>query len=146
MPVLRVEKTALKLAEKYHADHEKVSIAALSHDYAKERPDEEMRDLIISEDLDLEMLQYGNNIWHGPIGAVLMKNEYHLEDEEVLEAIDEADLDVEQIEKLYSMLEAAGTGVAMGNAREDVKALGFPVCLTNDEDGVARYIDENILR
>lgn len=45
-----------------------------------------------------------------------------------------------------SMLEAAGVGVAMGNAREDVKAMGFPVCLTNDEDGVARYIDENILR
>ena len=45
-----------------------------------------------------------------------------------------------------SMLEAAGVGVAMGNAREDVKAMGFPVCLTNDKDGVARYIDENILR
>ena len=45
-----------------------------------------------------------------------------------------------------SMLEADGTGIAMGNAREDVKALGFQVCLTNDEDGVARYIDENILR
>jgi len=45
-----------------------------------------------------------------------------------------------------SMLEAAGTGVAMGNAREDVKALGFPVCRTNDNDGVARYIDENVLR
>ena len=45
-----------------------------------------------------------------------------------------------------SMLEAAGTGVAMGNARDDVKALGFPICLTNDEDGVARYIDEHILR
>lgn len=45
-----------------------------------------------------------------------------------------------------SMLEAAGTGVAMGNAREDVKALGFPVCASNDEDGVARYIEEHILR
>jgi Cof subfamily protein (haloacid dehalogenase superfamily) len=45
-----------------------------------------------------------------------------------------------------SMLEAAGTGVAMGNAREDVKAMGFPVCLSNDDDGVARYIDEHILR
>lgn len=43
------------------------------------------------------------------------------------------------------MLEAAGTGVAVANAREDVKALGFAVCGTNDEDGVARYIDENIL-
>ena len=45
-----------------------------------------------------------------------------------------------------SMLEAAGSGVAMGNAREDVKAMGFPVCLTNDEDGVARYIEQHILR
>lgn len=45
-----------------------------------------------------------------------------------------------------SMLEAAGTGVAMANAREDVKALGFPLCGANDEDGVARYIDQNILR
>lgn len=45
-----------------------------------------------------------------------------------------------------SMLEAAGTGVAMGNAREDVKAMGFPVCGSNEEDGVARYIEEHILR
>ena len=45
-----------------------------------------------------------------------------------------------------SMLEAAGTGIAMGNAREDVKAMGFPTCLSNDQDGVARYIDEHILR
>lgn len=45
-----------------------------------------------------------------------------------------------------SMLEAAGCGIAMGNAREDVKALGFPVCASNEEDGVARYIEEQILR
>ena len=45
-----------------------------------------------------------------------------------------------------SMLEAAGTGVAMGNARADVKAMGFPVCQTNDEDGVARFIEAHILR
>lgn len=85
--VLRVETTALYLAEKYNVNREKVSIAALSHDYAKERPDEEMRDLIISENLELDMLQFGSNIWHGPVGAVLMKNEFHLEDEEILEAI-----------------------------------------------------------
>ena len=45
-----------------------------------------------------------------------------------------------------SMLQAAGTGVAMGNARDDVKAMHFPVCGRNDEDGVARYIDQHILR
>lgn len=44
-----------------------------------------------------------------------------------------------------SMLRAAGTGVAVMNAREDVKALGFAICRSNEEDGVARYIEEHIL-
>lgn len=44
-----------------------------------------------------------------------------------------------------SMLQAAGTGVAVANAREDVKALGFPLCRANSEDGVAHYIEDNIL-
>lgn len=44
-----------------------------------------------------------------------------------------------------SMLQAAGLGVAVANARDDVKALGFPLCRTNAEDGVARYIEENVL-
>lgn len=44
-----------------------------------------------------------------------------------------------------SMLQAAGTGLCVANAREDVKALGFPVCRSNAEDGVARYIEENLL-
>lgn len=44
-----------------------------------------------------------------------------------------------------SMLQAAGTGVVVANARDDVKALGFVQCRANDEDGVARYIEEFIL-
>ena len=43
-----------------------------------------------------------------------------------------------------SLLEAAGTGVCVANARPDVRALGFPTCRANDEDGVAQYIDEHI--
>ena len=44
-----------------------------------------------------------------------------------------------------SMLRAAGTGVAMANAREDVKSQVKVICRSNQEDGVARYIEENIL-
>ena len=44
-----------------------------------------------------------------------------------------------------SMLQAAGTGVAVANAREDVLAMGFARCRSNAEDGVARYIEEHIL-
>ncbi|MFQ6318991.1 Cof-type HAD-IIB family hydrolase [Bacillus halotolerans] len=39
-----------------------------------------------------------------------------------------------------TMLEAAGKGVAMGNAREDIKAIADAVTLTNDEHGVAHMI------
>ncbi len=45
-----------------------------------------------------------------------------------------------------SMLEAAGTGVAMANAREDVKARIPTICRSNQEDGVAHYIEQYILK
>lgn len=86
--VLRVEETALQLAEKYDADLEKVSLAALIHDIAKQQDDNEMRDIIISENLDLELLQFGNAIWHGPVGAVLARRQFDIEDEEILDAIE----------------------------------------------------------
>ncbi|MDR4433282.1 Cof-type HAD-IIB family hydrolase [Bacillus tequilensis] len=43
-----------------------------------------------------------------------------------------------------SMLEAAGKGVAMGNAREDIKVIADAVTLTNDEHGVAHMM-KNLL-
>lgn len=45
-----------------------------------------------------------------------------------------------------SMLEAAGTGVAMANARGDVKSRVSFICRSNQEDGVAHYIEEYILK
>lgn len=85
--VIRVEQKALSMVEGTDMNLEKVSIAALMHDYAKERPDDECRDVIISENMDLEMLQYGTSIWHGPVGAVLARKECRLEDPEILSAI-----------------------------------------------------------
>lgn len=86
--VLGVEKAALTLARKYQGDLEKASLAALLHDIAKERAPEEMRDIVISENLDLELLQFGPQIWHGPAGAVLAKREFGIANEEILEAIE----------------------------------------------------------
>ncbi|WP_225744344.1 bis(5'-nucleosyl)-tetraphosphatase (symmetrical) YqeK [Marinilactibacillus sp. Marseille-P9653] len=82
-----VEQAALELAERYGANLEQVSIAALLHDFAKEQSDEEMRDIIISENMDLELLQYGNNIWHGPVGAVVVRNQFSIQDQDILDAI-----------------------------------------------------------
>lgn len=85
--VLRVEEKALELAEVYHGNSEKVSIAALLHDLAKDQVDEEMRDIIISENLNLDLLQYGCEIWHGPVGAILAEREFQLTDADILESI-----------------------------------------------------------
>lgn len=43
-----------------------------------------------------------------------------------------------------SMLQTAGLGVAMGNARADVAALIPTHCKTNMEDGVARFIEDHL--
>lgn len=85
--VLRVEKKAIELAKRYNVELEKASIAALTHDYAKERPDHEMIKLIKSKKFDEELIEYGNAIWHGIVGAYLVEKELGICDLEILEAI-----------------------------------------------------------
>jgi len=43
------------------------------------------------------------------------------------------------------MLKYAGVSVAMSNAISDVKKVCLYKCLSNEEDGVAKWIEENIL-
>lgn len=66
--VLGVEEMAIALAEKYGCSPEKASIAALTHDYAKERPDDEFILVIKRDGYDTALLDYGNAIWHGVVG------------------------------------------------------------------------------
>lgn len=125
--VLGVEEAALELAERYDADKEKVSLAALLHDYAKEQTDEEMRDMIISENMDLDLLQYGNNIWHGPVGAILVKKQFGIEDSHILDAIRHhtvgaPDMDiVEQIIYVADFIEPGRSFSGVETARELAK-------------------------
>jgi len=44
------------------------------------------------------------------------------------------------------MLKAAGTSVAMENAIDEVKAVSDLVCLGNDQDGVAEWLERNVLQ
>ena len=43
------------------------------------------------------------------------------------------------------MLTLCGTGVAMGNAIAEVKAIADDVTLSNDDDGIAVWLKKNIL-
>lgn len=85
--VLRVEETAIKLAKQNGVNVEKASIAALCHDYAKQRPDEDFITAIKQKELNRELLDYGNAIWHGVVGAELIKDELGIWDEDILNAV-----------------------------------------------------------
>jgi len=45
-----------------------------------------------------------------------------------------------------SMISGCGIGVAMENANERVKSIADVVCLTNEKDGVAQWINEFVLK
>lgn len=44
-----------------------------------------------------------------------------------------------------TMIEMAGIGIAMANASDYIKNLADDICPTNDDDGIALYLEENIL-
>lgn len=85
--VLGVEEMAIALAAKYGVSEEKASIAALTHDYAKERPNDEFKLIIERDNFDLDLLNYSNAIWHGIVGASIVQRELGINDDEILEAI-----------------------------------------------------------
>ncbi|HFI0419352.1 TPA: bis(5'-nucleosyl)-tetraphosphatase (symmetrical) YqeK [Streptococcus suis] len=85
--VLGVEQAALALADRYGCDPKKASLAALLHDYAKEVEDQVFLDLIAKYDLDKDLLNWDNNIWHGVVGAYKIAEDFGLKDEEIFQAI-----------------------------------------------------------
>lgn len=85
--VKRVEQTAIALARQYGVDVEKASITGLVHDYAKQRPDDDFKAAIQKYQLDADLLNWNNAIWHGVVGAELIKAELKIYDEEILDAV-----------------------------------------------------------
>ncbi|MEK4147246.1 bis(5'-nucleosyl)-tetraphosphatase (symmetrical) YqeK [Robertmurraya sp. FSL W8-0741] len=82
-----VMETAILLARQYGADEKKAEVAAIFHDYAKFRPKEEMKQIILAEKMAPELLQYNSELWHAPVGAFLVEKEVGIADMEILNAI-----------------------------------------------------------
>ncbi len=85
---LGVRDEAVKLAEKYGADIKKAEVAGLLHDCAKGLDiDEQIRQCekykMALDDITLKC----KAVIHAPLGAKIAKEEYGIEDEEILEAI-----------------------------------------------------------
>lgn len=85
--VLGVEQAAIYLAEINHYDAEKAGLAGLLHDYAKEASDEEFLTLIDKYQLDQELKQWNNNVWHGVVGVYKIQEELQLRDSDIIQAI-----------------------------------------------------------
>ncbi len=85
---VNVKNAAVELAEKYGADPQKAALAAILHDAVKERPKEEL--LQILEENAIMAGDAKNSpppVWHGPCAAILAKREWGIEDAEITDAI-----------------------------------------------------------
>lgn len=85
---LGVEKAARELAERFGLDIEKAGLAGLLHDYAKKVSDEDFLSLIDKYQLDPDLKNWGNNVWHGMVGIYKIQEDLGIEDAEILRAIE----------------------------------------------------------
>lgn len=81
-----VVKEAIKLAEHYGADKEKAELAALFHDMYRSTPVPVLNMYIRQLDLPKNITD-NPNLSHGKIAAVIMKRDYGIEDEDILNAV-----------------------------------------------------------
>jgi conserved hypothetical protein TIGR00488 len=84
---LGVADTAVELAGRFGADPKKAELAAAFHDYAKYRPLDEMKEVIRSHHLPDLLLEFDPELWHAPVGAILVEREAGIHDREILDAI-----------------------------------------------------------
>ena len=80
-------KMCYELAKLNGVDPEQAMIAGFVHDYAKEKTDEQFIEKIKAKKLDSDLLNWGNFIWHGVVGAEFIKDELKITDEEILNAV-----------------------------------------------------------
>lgn len=85
---IAVAETSAKLASQVGISIKKVQIAALLHDYAKGFEEKKLRKIIKKsgweiDSFELKLIQ----LLHAPVSAFLAKDEFGIEDKEILEAI-----------------------------------------------------------
>jgi predicted HD superfamily hydrolase involved in NAD metabolism len=86
--ILRVEKTAVKLAQVHSLDAVKAGQAGLLHDLAKYFKAERLLSMAQAESLSLDPIMEAHpHLLHGPVGAIVAREQFQVQDVEVLDAI-----------------------------------------------------------
>lgn len=85
---LKVIETALILAKSYDIPKEKIEIAALLHDYAKEFTLEEARELLLEHGVFIDDESIVDiDLIHGELASLIAKTDFGIEDIDILNAI-----------------------------------------------------------
>ncbi len=83
-----VMETAVKLASLYGVNEKKAELAGLLHDCAREMKAEEILKICEEKNIVIDNIcAMQPKLLHGPVGTVVAREEYGIEDEEILSAI-----------------------------------------------------------
>ncbi|NYF24952.1 bis(5'-nucleosyl)-tetraphosphatase (symmetrical) YqeK [Sporosarcina sp. JAI121] len=85
--VLRVTETAKKLAATNRISIEKAEQAALFHDIAKFMDKSDQQHILETADEDPRLFSFHHELWHAPVGAIIARDEFGINDKDILNAI-----------------------------------------------------------
>ncbi len=84
---MRVYDEAVKLAEIHQVPLRQVQLAAIFHDYCKNDTSDSLQEAIIYYDLPKDLLQFNQELWHGPVAAMKVKHKYGIKEDSIIHAI-----------------------------------------------------------
>ena len=83
-----VSQIAFKLAKKYGVNEQKAALVGILHDITKEMPDEFHLELFKKNNIKLnEVEKRSKKLWHAISGSLYIKEELHIDDEDILNAV-----------------------------------------------------------
>lgn len=86
--ILAVEQTAIALAHRYSLDATKAAQAGLMHDLAKYFKPQKLLQMAQAEGLSLDPVDLANpHLLHADVGAIVARDQFGIQDQEVLQAI-----------------------------------------------------------
>ncbi|MFR4967124.1 bis(5'-nucleosyl)-tetraphosphatase (symmetrical) YqeK [Lactobacillus kalixensis] len=131
---VRVSETARKLAKLNNYDEDKAALAGFVHDYAKQVPVEEYRQVIKDEGFDPDLLNWNRAIWHGIVGTYFIKRDLKITDPEILQAVwrhTTADVEMTTLDKIVFMADYIEPGRSFDGVEEARK-----ITFKNLDEGV----------